>query len=162
MRHLLAISDSIKFSKRPISSRNSKKIESKGLPPDSNLSSLPAHLVRQLQDSAIPATARIVSLRRLWKLGCRSTLAFVHNGLHLPAVVLRPTYTGPKNSEAVVLGFAALASMAGITAMFVPTLLWPWGNLVIYPMLTFALFVVCVVALHYRKQHQQRESARGA
>src|SRR5437773_1055285 len=45
-----------------------QEIESKGFSPDSNLSSLHADLVRQLQNSAIPATARIVSLRPLWKL----------------------------------------------------------------------------------------------
>ena len=82
-----------------------QEIESKGLSPDSNLSSLHAELVRQLQDSAVPATARIVSLRPLWK----SLAAVVPWLLFITAYLFKPlfwrsTYTRPQNPEGVILG----------------------------------------------------------
>jgi len=130
-----------------------QEIESKGFSPDSNLSRLHADLVRQLQETAILKTASIPSLKPLWKFLAAMapwllfTAAFVFQRLFR-----RGLYTFSVNPLAVMLGLGALALIAAVTALFIPTFLWPWGNLVIYPMLTFALFVVCIVALHYQKE----------
>ncbi|SRR6266446_5258747 len=133
-------------------------IESKGFSSDSNLSRLHANLVRQLQESATPGAEMIHPPKSLWKF-----LAAVAPWLLLTtAYIFQPTFRRdpytPKNPGAILLGLAALALITGITAIFVPTFLWPWGSLFIYPALTFTLFVVFVVAWHYRKQHSPKSA----
>jgi len=41
-----------------------------------------------------------------------------------------------------LVGVLLFDVLAGFTGLLMPTFLWPWGNLVIYPALLFILFVL--------------------
>jgi hypothetical protein len=126
-----------------------QEIESKGIQPESDLFRLHTNLIRQLQDSAVPT-----SLTSLWKFltAVAPWLLFTAAYLFVPLNRAGKLAGKLRNPAGVLFGLVVLALISGIVAILIPTFLWPWGNLVIYPMLSFALFVLVLVIWYNRQQ----------
>jgi Flp pilus assembly protein TadB len=56
-----------------------------------------------------------------------------------------------------LFGFGLIAALAGFTGSLIPTFLWPWGNLVVYPIALFIVFGV--FAVRWQKRQARRAAA---
>ena len=108
-------------------------IDSHGFKPDSALSKTYSDLEHQLQELTNPAPTSLPSLLWLWKSLAAAT----------PWLLSSSVLAFDKRSA--LYGVLALGVITGIIGAFVPTFMWPWGNLIIFPIAAFILTAAIIV-----------------
>jgi len=114
-----------------------QEIEAKSLPSDSPLARVHRNLTVTLEQLTAASPGPPATLVPLWKF-----LAAVAPWLAMGLFFLRDLSRGKPGAGLTIIGVVSLGLLAALFAMVVPTFLWPWGNLVIYPFFVFVSFSV--------------------
>jgi hypothetical protein len=129
-----------------------QEIDAKQPPLSPDLAAIRFDLVRRLRAINAPNATSVPELATLWKFLAAAAPFLLMSLFFVPGIRKRQP-----GIWSTITGFALFAALAGFTGSFVPTFLWPWGNLLIYPI---ALFVVSgVLAVRWQKRRTKRTAA---
>ena len=129
-----------------------QEIEAKQAPLSPELAEVRSDLVRRLRAINAPDAISLPNFAALWKFLAAAAPFVLMSLLFVPAI--RKRQPGIRST---LLGFALIAALAGFTGYFIPTFLWPWGNLVVYPI---GLFIISgVFAVRWQKRQARRAAA---
>jgi len=133
------------------------EIESKQPPLSPQLAAIHADLVRKLHDINSSSGIVVPNFATLWKFIASAAPFFL-----MTVIFVSDIRKGKPGAWSGVLGLGFIAVVAGLTGILIPAFLWPWGNLLIYPIALFIVFGVFAVRWQKRKERRAAASQRSA
>jgi hypothetical protein len=129
-----------------------QEIESKQLPNSSELSAIHAGLVAKLRAINSPNATILPKFEGLWKFLAAAAPFLLLSLMFVPRVRRREP-----GISSTLLGFGLIATLAGFIGSIIPTFLWPWGSLMVFPI---GLFIVSgAMAVRWQKRQAARAAA---
>ena len=126
-----------------------QEIEAKQPPASPELANVRSELVRRLRAITSPDTTVIPDFAGLWKfLASAAPFSFMLL-IFVPGIRRRDA-----GAWSGLLGIGLIAVLAGLVGALGPTFLWPWGNLVVFPIGLFLCFGV--FAVRWQKRQKRR------
>ena len=129
-------------------------IDSRPLNPSSPIAAIRDDLVTKLREISNPSTVSLPAFAGTWRF-----LASSGPWLLLSLMFVSGIRKGQAGAWSGFVGILFFGIIAGFTGLLIPTFLWPWGNLVLYPIVLFVLFSVGAVVWENRKKKRLLEEA---
>jgi hypothetical protein len=114
-----------------------QEIEAKHLDPTSTLGAVHSDLINRLREVSNPSAVSLPAYA-----GFYIFLAAAAPWLLMMSMAISNIRKKKPDAWWGFAGVVMLAILAGFTGLIIPTFLWPWGNLVVYPIVLFIVFVV--------------------
>ena len=129
-----------------------QEIEVKQPPLSPELAAVHKDLVRRLRAINNTDASVLPPLVGLWKFLTAAAPFLLLSLMFVPGIRKRQP-----GIWSTLLGFALIATLAGFIGTFIPTFLWPWGSLVVFPVTLFVMFGV--FAVRWQKRQAKRTTA---
>ena len=130
-----------------------QEIEAKQPPASPELAAVRADLIRRLRGLTSPDTTTAPDFASLWKFLSAAAPFTLMLLIFVPG--LRRGDAGAKSG---MFGIGVIAVFAGFIGLLIPTFLWPWGNLLVFPLILFLCFGV--FAFRWQKSQARRATLK--
>jgi Flp pilus assembly protein TadB len=129
-----------------------QEIQARQPPLSPELGTIHKDLVRRLRAINNADASVLRPLVGLWKFFAAAAPFLLLSLMFVPGIRKRQP-----GISSTLLGFCLIAALAGFVGMLIPTFLWPWGNLVVFPITLFVIFGV--FAVRWQKRQAKRAAA---